>query len=212
MQPIRTFNVSPSLPPQLEPLRKLAYNLHWDWNVETKDLFQRLDRDLWESSRHNPVLMLGTISQARLTEVAEDEGFLAQMERASRQLDDYLKERTWYRKQRGLVSGQSVAPTSVSLGGSSKTEEQPTTANGQRLTGECYAYFCAEFGLVDCLPIYSGGLGVLAITLNLHQTWVCLSLPSAYFTKKATLLSTSTLMVGSRNATQSMIFTICRSI
>ncbi|HAG80033.1 MAG TPA: alpha-glucan phosphorylase [Cyanobacteria bacterium UBA12227] len=133
MQPIRTFNVSPSLPKPLEPLRKLAYNLHWDWNVETKDLFRRLDRDLWESSRHNPVLMLGTISQARLEEVAEDEGFLAQMERASRQLDDYLKERTWYRKHRG------------------KTE-----------VNECYAYFCAEYGLVDCLPIYSGGLGVLA--------------------------------------------------
>ena len=69
MQPIRTFNVSPSLPPQLEPLRKLAYNLHWDWSVETKDLFGRLDADLWESSRHNPVLMLGTISQERLHEV-----------------------------------------------------------------------------------------------------------------------------------------------
>ncbi|HEY9725620.1 MAG TPA: alpha-glucan family phosphorylase [Chroococcales cyanobacterium] len=133
MQPIRTFNVSPSLPKQLEPLRKLAYNLHWDWNVETKDLFRRLDRDLWESSRHNPVLMLGIISQARLMEVAEDEGFLAQMERASRQLDDYINERMWYHKHRG------------------KTE-----------TSECYAYFCAEFGLVDCLPIYSGGLGVLA--------------------------------------------------
>lgn len=134
MQPIRTFNVSPSLPKPLEPLRKLAYNLHWDWNVETKDLFRRLDRDLWESSRHNPVLMLGTISQARLTEVAEDEGFLAQMERASRQLDDYLKERTWYRKHRGKTTKDN----------------------------ECYAYFCAEYGLTDCLPIYSGGLGVLA--------------------------------------------------
>lgn len=134
MQPIRTFNVSPSLPKPLEPLRKLAYNLHWDWNVETKDLFRRLDRDLWESSRHNPVLMLGTISQARLQEVAEDEGFLAQMERASRQLDDYLQERTWYRKHR-------------------RDKNKET---------ECYAYFCAEYGLTDCLPIYSGGLGVLA--------------------------------------------------
>jgi starch phosphorylase len=155
MQPIRTFNVSPSLPKQLEPLRKLAYNLHWDWNVETKDLFRRLDRDLWESSRHNPVLMLGTISQARLQEVAEDEGFLAQMERASRQLDDYLKERTWYRKNRGLVSRHS----SVANG---KTEEQLTTDTGQTTNDECYAYFCAEYGLTDCLPIYSGGLGVLA--------------------------------------------------
>ncbi|MEQ8757593.1 MAG: alpha-glucan family phosphorylase [Coleofasciculus sp. G1-WW12-02] len=133
MQPIRTFNVSPALPEALEPLRKLAYNLHWDWNVETKDLFRRLDRKLWESTRHNPVLMLGMISQARLEEVAEDDGFLAQMERASRQLDDYLKERTWYRKHRG------------------NSDEK-----------ECYAYFCAEYGLVDCLPIYSGGLGVLA--------------------------------------------------
>ena len=134
MQPIRTFNVSPSLPPRLETLRKLAYNLHWDWNVETKDLFRRLDLDLWESSHHNPVLMLGTISQARLQEAAEDEGFLAQLDRAARQLDDYLQERAWYHKNR--VQGSVVS--------------------------ECYAYFSAEFGLVDCLPIYSGGLGVLA--------------------------------------------------
>ena len=132
MQPIRTFNVSPSLPSRLEPLRKLAYNLHFDWNVESKDIFRRLDPDLWESSHHNPVLMLGTISQSRLLEVVEDEGFLAQVDRAARQLEDYLQERTWYKKQR----------------------------NQQKK--ECYAYFSAEFGLVDCLPVYSGGLGVLA--------------------------------------------------
>jgi starch phosphorylase len=76
--------------------------------------------------------MLGTISQSRLLEVVEDEGFLAQMDRSARQLDDYLQERTWYQKQR---------------------EHKPK---------ECYAYFSAEFGLVDCLPVYSGGLGVLA--------------------------------------------------
>ncbi|MEG3861242.1 alpha-glucan family phosphorylase [Microcoleus sp. herbarium12] len=132
MQPIRTFNVSPSLPAILEPLRKLAYNLHWDWNVDTKDLFRRLDRDIWDSSNQNPVLMLGTISQERLQEMAEDEGFIAQMNRAAQQLDDYLKNRAWYRKQRG-------------------TDRQ-----------ECYAYFSMEFGLVKALPIYSGGLGVLA--------------------------------------------------
>lgn len=136
MQPIRTFNVSPSLPPRLEPLRQLAYNLHWDWNVETKDLFRRLDLDLWESSHHNPVLMLGNISQARLQSAAEDDGFLAQMDRAVRQLEDYLQERTWYHKNRSEATGNRQS--------------------------ECYAYFSAEFGLVDCLPIYSGGLGVLA--------------------------------------------------
>ncbi len=133
MKPIRTFNVSPSIPEKLEPLLKLAYNLHWDWNIEAKNLFQRLDRDLWHSTRHNPVLMLGQISQARLAEVAEDDGFLAHMDRAVSRLENYLQERVWYQKQRGKAGKQ-----------------------------ECYAYFCAEYGLTQCLPIYSGGLGVLA--------------------------------------------------
>ena len=172
MQPIRTFNVSPSLPSRLEPLRKLAYNLHWDWNVETKDLFRRLDPDLWESSRHNPVLMLGTISQARLIEVVEDEGFLAQMDRAARQLDDYLQENTWYQKNRRLPALGEATSTSPSDGNGNLTKDsltvhQSPTDGKSPLTlsnrqQECYAYFSAEFGLVDCLPIYSGGLGVLA--------------------------------------------------
>lgn len=133
MRPIRTFNITPALPARLEPLRTLAYNLHWDWNSTTTDLFRRLDPDLWESSRHNPVLMLGQIRQARLQEVAEDEGFIAHMDRAAEQLNNYLNNRAWYRRHRG--------------------KESPT---------ECYAYFSAEFGLTSCLPIYSGGLGVLA--------------------------------------------------
>ncbi len=155
MQPIRTFNISPSLPSRLEKLRQLAYNLHWDWNVETKDLFRRLDIDLWESSHHNPVLMLGTISQARLTEAAEDEGFLAQMDRAARQLEDYLQERTWYRKNRDQESGIRNQGSE----GSNLSQRSSPSA-------ECYAYFSAEFGLVDCLPVYSGGLGVLAALVD----------------------------------------------
>jgi starch phosphorylase len=133
MKPIRTFNVAPSLPPKLEPLRKLAYNLYWDWNIEARALFQRLDLDLWESTHHNPVLMLGTVSQERLMDAAEDEGFLAQMERAVAQLDSYLADRSWYHQKREDKQAQ-----------------------------ECYAYFCAEYGLTHCLPIYSGGLGILA--------------------------------------------------
>jgi len=133
MRPIRTFNVTPALPQRLEALRTLAYNLHWDWDFETADLFRRLDADLWESSRYNPVLMLGTISQDRLQEVVEDEGFLAQMDRAAQRLEDYQHDRTWYKKYR--------------------TEPIPR---------ECYAYFSMEFGLTSCMPVYSGGLGVLA--------------------------------------------------
>jgi glycogen phosphorylase len=133
MQPIRTFNVSPSLPAALEPLRQLAYNLYWDWNTEIKELFRRLDRDLWETTRHNPVALLARVSQSRLQEVAADDGFLAHMERALGELNTYLNDRSWYKHQRTNRAGK-----------------------------ECFAYFCAEFGLVDCLPIYSGGLGVLA--------------------------------------------------
>jgi glycogen phosphorylase len=135
MQPIRTFNVSPSLPPQLAPLQKLAYNLYWDWNIEIKDLFRRLDRDLWETTRHNPVATIAQVSQTRLQEAANDDGFLAHMERATAALADYQQSRDWYKKHHGNAS----------------PEAKP-----------CFAYFCAEFGLVDCLPIYSGGLGVLA--------------------------------------------------
>jgi glycogen phosphorylase len=134
MQPIRTFNVSPSLPASLEPLRKLAYNLYWDWNTEIKELFKRLDRELWETTRHNPVALLSRVSQARLQEAASDDGFLAHMERALTELDTYIKDRSWYKQHRHR------------------------TTDGK----DCFAYFCAEFGLVDCLPIYSGGLGVLA--------------------------------------------------
>lgn len=144
MKPIRTFNVTPALPPQLEPLRMLAYNMHWDWNYDTKDLFRRLDPELWESSRYNPVLMLGTISQERLREVADDDGFLAQMERAARELEDYLKEGAWFRKNRLKQTASASAN------------------NGSSPLKDCYAYFSAEFGLASCLPIYSGGLGVLA--------------------------------------------------
>ncbi|NEQ48771.1 MAG: glycosyltransferase family 1 protein [Leptolyngbya sp. SIO3F4] len=133
MRPIRTFNVTPTLPASLAPLRKLAENIHWDWDVGTIDLFKRLDPDLWASSRYNPILMLSTISQERLQAVAEDGGFIAQMSHAVERLEHYLKAQSWYDTNR-------ANPTS----------------------NECYAYFSMEFGLTTCLPVYSGGLGVLA--------------------------------------------------
>ena len=66
MKGIRTFSVFPSLPPAIEALRQVAYNLRWAWSHDSIELFRRLDRDLWESTSHNPVLMLGTIEQEKL--------------------------------------------------------------------------------------------------------------------------------------------------
>ncbi len=129
---IGQFNVVPSLPENLEPLREIAYNLHWSWNQDAQELFRRLDRDLWEDTHHNPVLMLGKISQDRLREASEDDGFISHMNRVYLQLTIYMQEVTWYQKKyRG--------------------DDKPFVA-----------YFSAEYGLTECLQIYSGGLGVLS--------------------------------------------------
>jgi starch phosphorylase len=133
MKPIRTFNIVPSLPAPLEPLRRLAYNLRWAWNHETIELFRRLDSDLWEETQHNPVLMLGTIDQEQLAAAAADVGFLAHLERVSQNLDSYIEtESDWFTRTHGAMDNPLVA------------------------------YFSAEFGVTECLSIFAGGLGVLA--------------------------------------------------
>ena len=133
MRAIRTFTVVPSLPPELECLREMAYNLWWSWDHEAIQLFRRLDRSLWEETNHNPVLMLGTVQQALLRAAAADRGFLAHLERTSERFRRYLEQPTWY--------SQYIA---------------------NRTQGQCIAYFSAEFATTDCMPVYSGGLGILA--------------------------------------------------
>ncbi len=129
---LRTVQVSPVLPPALEPLRDLAYNLHWDWVPEIAQVFQRLDPELWARTGENPAAMLGMVRQPRLDELSADLGFLSQLGRAKDLLDRYLQSARWFQTEQVEHSDIRVA------------------------------YFSAEFGLTGCLPIYSGGLGVLA--------------------------------------------------
>ncbi|MFH0734317.1 MAG: alpha-glucan family phosphorylase [bacterium] len=129
---VGTFNVIPSLPKSLEPLREIVYNVYWSWNQDAIKLFRRMDRKLWEDSHHNPVILLGKISQERLEELAKDDGFISHMNRIYVQLNVYLQELTWYQKN-------------------VNSNDKPYIA-----------YFSAEFGLTDCLQIYSGGLGILS--------------------------------------------------
>jgi starch phosphorylase len=139
MRPSYTFRVIPLLPARLERLRDLAHNLWWSWNHEAIELFRRLDRDLWESTGHNPVLILGTIRQERLQQMADDDGFMAHFQRVCREFDRYMKGgATWHGKLQD--DGQAA-------------EKGPE----QRI-----AYFSAEFGLTESLGIYAGGLGILA--------------------------------------------------
>lgn len=133
MKPIHIFNVVPSLPGPLSGLRRLAYNLRWTWDHDSIELFRRLDSDLWESTGHNPVRMLGSMDQAQLEAAAQDETILTQVERTVSELDEYLASRaTWYQRTYGNLDGLRVA------------------------------YFSAEFGLTECLSIFAGGLGILA--------------------------------------------------
>ena len=133
IRPIQTFTVIPSLPKRIERLRELAYNLRWSWDFETRDLFRRLSRELWEETEHNPVKLLGMIDQKLLEEAATNDGFLAQFDRACARFDEYMsRKRSWYTQTHGTYDKPSIA------------------------------YFSAEFGLTECMPIYSGGLGILS--------------------------------------------------
>jgi len=129
---LRTYKVVPSLPDELSYLRDLAYNLYWSWEHDVRSLFRRLDRDLWEQTGHNPVLLLGSIDQKKLEIRAGDEGYLSHLNRAKEKLQNYLHRKTWFQEKYGQPANFQVA------------------------------YFSMEYGITEGLPTYSGGLGVLA--------------------------------------------------
>ena len=88
MQTVRTFTVKPSLPDSLGALNVVANNLFWSWHVEVTDLFRRIDYDLWKQYVHNPVKLLGSVSQARLEDLARNEGFIYQLQQARAKLEN----------------------------------------------------------------------------------------------------------------------------
>ncbi|HEY9075351.1 MAG TPA: alpha-glucan family phosphorylase [Anaerolineaceae bacterium] len=133
MKPIYSFITTPAIPPRLERLVDLAYNLRWSWNQASIALFRRLDSDLWETSGHNPVKMLGTIDQPILEAAATDEGFLSHLDGVVEHLDRYMKsDTTWFSRL------------------------------GKPVPDPLVAYFSLEFGITECMSIFAGGLGILA--------------------------------------------------
>ncbi len=77
MKGLQLFDVSPNLPERLRFLETLTTNLWWCWNEDAKELFRRIDYSLWHETLLNPILLLRQVSQERLHELAEDEGFLS---------------------------------------------------------------------------------------------------------------------------------------
>ena len=127
------ITVNPQLPKRIGKLSEIANNLWWSWNTEFLRLFKIIDRDLWETCEKNPVKFLKRVSQDRLEAVVENTDFLREYDRLAKEFDDYVTSKnTWF---------------------SNKYPENKK---------DLIAYFSAEYGLDQTIPIYSGGLGILS--------------------------------------------------
>jgi starch phosphorylase len=145
------------LPEALQGLATLALDLRWTWSHAADRLWQNLAPDVWERTE-NPWLILLSLSDRRLAELAEDRKFLGQLGDILAAREEYLNGSTWYK------------------------ERYPEAPLGE------IAYFSMEYGLGEALPLYSGGLGILAgdhlktaSDLGLPMTAVGLLYQEGYF-------------------------------
>jgi len=148
-----------ALPTRIERLGELAHNMWWSWHRSSRAVFTALDYPLWSLTGHNPVKILQDIPPSRLRQAAQDPAFLELYDRAIAELDvDVMRDGHWFR-----------------------------SAHPER-RGNTIAYFSAEFALHNSLPIYAGGLGILAgdllkeaSDLGLPLIGVGLMYPQGYF-------------------------------
>jgi starch phosphorylase len=159
MLTLHRYQVLPYIPPPLAPLLRLAKNLWWSWSQEARSLFARIDPVVYERVAHNPLVLLAKVPQRRLDELAHDGAYLSDLARVMGLLDAYLNRETWFDR----TYGKDLSPGSL-------------------------AYFSMEFGIHECLPVYSGGLGVLAgdhlksaSDLGLPLTGVGIAFSQGYF-------------------------------
>ena len=125
--------VKPQLPKSINRLDEIATNLWWSWNSEYLRLLKRMDRDLWENVEKNPIKFLKRITQEKLEKAANDGNFVKNYEKVLKNYEDYMHSKdTWFSKH------------------------YPENKD------DLIAYYSAEYGLDETIPIYSGGLGILS--------------------------------------------------
>jgi starch phosphorylase len=155
--------VFPTPGARIARLSELAYNLWWSWNPAAQDLFKGVDPHLWAEVNHNPVKFLRLVSQRKLDAAAADPAYVARYQAVMAAFDAYMDPATvtWYARTHGDQADRLIA------------------------------YFSAEFGLHESLPIYSGGLGILsgdhcktASDLGLPFVGVGFLYPQGYFTQE----------------------------
>jgi len=133
MKHFKRITVQSTFPEELKQLQDFSYNLWWSWKPKAQRLFRNLDESLWYDVEHNPLKMFKYISQAQLNEKNMDPEFNALLSEVMEEFRTYMdSEDTWFNKN---------YPDSRDL---------------------LVAYFSAEFGIHETVPVYSGGLGVLA--------------------------------------------------
>jgi glycogen phosphorylase len=133
--PIRSDESPPrELPPALRPLEALAWNYWWSWAPDGEAVFRDLDGDVWEGCEQNPRALMALVSDLRLAQMSADPIFVERVWRLANRFDAYM-------------SDDRVGP---GLKLSNITRQNPV------------GYFCAEYGIHNSLPLYSGGLGILA--------------------------------------------------
>lgn len=158
------ITVFPIMPAHINRLYELAYNVWWSWHPEARTLYSSLDPELWEQVGHNPVHFLSKVQPQKLEKAAEDTDYLALYDSVIRDFDHYIHprpEETWFSTTYPELKEKSIA------------------------------YFSAEFGLHESLPIYSGGLGILsgdhckeASDLGLPFVGVGFLYPQGYFNQR----------------------------
>ena len=136
--PVKVYGrmtVFPIMPARINRLYELAYNLWWSWHPEARTLYSSLDPQLWEEVGHNPVRFLSEVAPKHLEDAANQQDYLRDFDSVLHDFDAYMHPReheTWFSRTYPNLTNQSIA------------------------------YFSAEFGLHEALPIYSGGLGILS--------------------------------------------------
>jgi len=163
MNVIGKVTVLPRLPAAISRLEELAYNLYWSWTPRAQELYSVLDEAVWKRFQHNPVRTLLEVGSERLAEVAADSAYLAKYTAVLADFDAYMNKKDTWASEHAAELGEA---------------------------GKGVAYFSMEYAYHECLPIYSGGLGVLAgdhcksaSDLGLKFTAVGMLFRQGYFTQ-----------------------------
>ena len=115
MKPIQSFIVKAKLPERIEKIRELAYNYWWCWDSDAKELFQRMNRQIWKDVHHNPVALINQLSQKQLEDLAKQHDFIYFLDEVYEKFQKYLNAETWFNQQ-GKLAHNCIAYFSPEYG------------------------------------------------------------------------------------------------